>query len=105
MRVSRVQNSHGQWLENEDDIANEAVNHFQSQFHQDRDEKNITLLEHIPELITEEENAELGVVPDEDEVKNAVYKLNGDSSSGPDGLTGIRIKLVRVLDLGNELPA
>lgn len=39
-------------------------------------------------MITEEENAELGVVPDEDEVKNAVYKLNGDSSSGPDGLTG-----------------
>ncbi|KAG5592064.1 hypothetical protein H5410_042578 [Solanum commersonii] len=69
MRVSRVQNSQGQLLKNEEEIANKVVNHIQK-------------------LITEVENFELGVVTDEEEeVKNTVYKLNGDSFSGPGGLT------------------
>ncbi|KAG5585745.1 hypothetical protein H5410_046179 [Solanum commersonii] len=53
----------------------------------DRDQTNVTLLVHILELISEDDNTELGIVGDEEEVKNVVFKLNGDSSSGLHGLT------------------
>lgn len=35
-----------------------------------------------------EQNAKLIEIPTRDEVKNAVYGLNGDSAGGPDGFTG-----------------
>lgn len=39
-------------------------------------------------MINAEENSILCRMPELEEVKNVVFKLNGDSSSGPDGLTG-----------------
>lgn len=88
MKVTKVQNIKGQWLENEDKIAIKAVNQFQSQFCQDRDETNITLLNHIQKLITNGGNAEMGSIPNDEKLKSAVFKLNSDSASGPDGPTG-----------------
>lgn len=38
-------------------------------------------------MISEEENDALGASPDTEEVKKAVFRLNGDSASGLDGLT------------------
>ncbi|XP_059310576.1 uncharacterized protein LOC132061917 [Lycium ferocissimum] len=38
--------------------------------------------------VSEEDNKLLVVVPNADEVKQAVFALNGDSAFGPDGLTG-----------------
>ncbi|KAG5599355.1 hypothetical protein H5410_030725 [Solanum commersonii] len=87
IKVTKIQNALGQWLEDDIAISQEAIAHFQNQFKQDRYQTNVTLLEHIPELISEDDNTELGNVPDEEEVKNVVFKLNGDSSSSPDGLT------------------
>lgn len=86
--MARIQNSQGLWLADERDIATEAVEHFQNQFKQDRDATSFPLLSHILELISDGENTCLGVIPDGEEVKKVVFRLNGDSSNGSDGLTG-----------------
>lgn len=60
MKVARIQNSQGSWLEDEEYIAAEAVMHFQNQFKQERDATSFPLLSHIPKLISDEENTTLG---------------------------------------------
>jgi hypothetical protein len=43
------------------------------------------MLEHIPHLITDEENKELSSLIDEAEVRSAIWSLDPDKDSGPDG--------------------
>jgi len=87
-RVNRIQNSQGEWLQEEGAIANEAVEHFHRHFQQEGDVTNFPLLSHISELVTEEENIALCASPVLEDVKKAVFKLSAESASGPDGLTG-----------------
>ncbi|XP_059288678.1 uncharacterized protein LOC132042067 [Lycium ferocissimum] len=49
---------------------------------------NFELLDHIPHLITAEQNAQINELPEEEEVKKAVFGLNSNSAGGPDGYTG-----------------
>ncbi|WMV29500.1 hypothetical protein MTR67_022885 [Solanum verrucosum] len=42
----------------------------------------------IDSLVTKDDNEALGKRPEMQEVKNAIFNLNGDSACGPDGLTG-----------------
>lgn len=46
------------------------------------------LLKHIHEKVEEEDNVMLGSLPNDVEIKNVVFNLSGDSSAGPDGLSG-----------------
>lgn len=47
------------------------------------------LLNHVPTLVIEDMNRGITKEPVEEEVKRVVFELNGESASGPDGLTGI----------------
>lgn len=47
-----------------------------------RHNQDWSLLDHIPNLITEEENDDLIRLLDDMEVKKAVFGLNGDSVAG-----------------------
>lgn len=51
LKVSKIQNSQGCWLEEEGEIEAEAVNYFQNQFQQARDSTDFSLLSHAHELI------------------------------------------------------
>lgn len=42
----------------------------------------------IPQVLTDEDNLELQKVPNAEEIKKAVFSLNPDSASGPDGFNG-----------------
>jgi len=64
------------------------VEFYHNQFTQERDASSFSLLRHIPELITYEENSDLCKLPELDEVRKAIFNLNRDRASGPDGLTG-----------------
>lgn len=46
------------------------------------------LLQHIPQIVTSEQKELLRRSPDEIEVNEAIFALNGGSASGPDGFTG-----------------
>lgn len=43
------------------------------------------MLNVIPRLITNEKNGDMARAPTKEEVKTAVFSLNKDSASGPDG--------------------
>lgn len=72
------------------------------------------MIEHIPILVTDEQNIKL--VATKEEVKQAIFGLNGNSASGSDGFTGkfyqecweiIKediITMVRAFFVAQELP-
>ncbi|KAH0706068.1 hypothetical protein KY285_010599 [Solanum tuberosum] len=95
LHIQKIQNSQGNWLETEEDIATVTVSFYHNQFSQERDVSSFSLLRHIPEYISEEENLKLCRPPDLNEVKKVVFELNGDSASGPDGLTVPKKEQVR----------
>lgn len=47
------------------------------------------MLDIIPKLVTLEENEEMIKLPDQEEVKQAFFALNGESIAGPDGFIGL----------------
>lgn len=47
------------------------------------------MLEVVPTLIDTEENEQMDLLPEEDEVKNVVFLLNGTSVAGLDSFTGL----------------
>lgn len=89
LKLNRIQNTQGDWLTEERDIAAEAIRYFQEQFIEDQSQKDFSLVNHIPSLVTEEQNQKLEELPTEEEVKATVFGLNIESACGPDGFTGI----------------
>ncbi|XP_060200519.1 uncharacterized protein LOC132628770 [Lycium barbarum] len=87
--IKKIKNADGSWLKSVEDIATEVVSFYQKQFTQEADQTDSPLFNHIPLLVSQEENKMLCAIPTLDEVKNAVFELSGDSASGPDGLNGV----------------
>lgn len=47
------------------------------------------MLESIPKLISEEKNDNITRLPKEEEVRNVIFSLIGNSPVGPDGFTSL----------------
>lgn len=78
----------GEWVEDQDVLANGAVVHFQKLLSSESHSIDEDLLEVIPPLISEEQNSHLCSLPTAEEIKQAVFSLSGNSAPGPDGFTG-----------------
>ncbi|XP_060183032.1 uncharacterized protein LOC132612987 [Lycium barbarum] len=89
IQIKRIQDADGNWLEDADRVAGEAVNFFHKQFTHEEVSEDSPILNHIPELIREEDNMLLAEQPTLEKVQKAVFELNGDSTCGPDGFYGI----------------
>ncbi|XP_060182904.1 uncharacterized protein LOC132612840 [Lycium barbarum] len=63
--------------------------HNMKQFSQEDDHADVLFLNHVPEMVSQEDNELICATPNIDEVKNVVFELSGDSASGPDGLSGL----------------
>ncbi|WMV49304.1 hypothetical protein MTR67_042689 [Solanum verrucosum] len=68
-------------------IGEEAVDVFREKFRDNQETTNYDMLEYISTLINEEQNADMGRMPTEDEVKMVVFTLKGESTSGSDGFS------------------
>ncbi|KAH0673928.1 hypothetical protein KY284_025015 [Solanum tuberosum] len=75
LSLSRIIKEDGQWAE-----GNE-----QKQFSSENVPADLSLLNHVPTLVTEEMNRGITKAPLEKEVKRVIFELNGESASGPDG--------------------
>ncbi|XP_019251178.1 PREDICTED: uncharacterized protein LOC109230104 [Nicotiana attenuata] len=88
LQLKRIKDSRGIWIEEDEKIAEEAVNFYNEQFTESVVPSNFHIMEHVPRILENGQNENLVAIPTREEVKNAVYGLNGDSASRPDGYTG-----------------
>ncbi|XP_060181404.1 uncharacterized protein LOC132611010 [Lycium barbarum] len=89
IQIKRIKDDAGNWLEDVDSVAAQAVNFFHKQFTHEEVSEDSPIFNHIQELIREEDNILLAEQPTMEEVHKAVFELNGDSACGPDGFSGI----------------
>nr|XP_016449536.1 PREDICTED: uncharacterized protein LOC107774498 [Nicotiana tabacum] len=89
LKLTRIQDILGNWVEEDDQIAAEAVKFYQEQFREDTIPTTFHIIDHIPSMVTMEQNEKLNNNPTREEIKHAVFGLNGDSAGVPDGFTGL----------------
>ncbi|GAA0179113.1 hypothetical protein LIER_29933 [Lithospermum erythrorhizon] len=78
-----------QWITDQDIVATSVVQHFQMAFTEDkREEASPDLMDCIPNLVTEQENAFLMAVLTIQEVQEVVFSMDKKSVAGPDGFNG-----------------
>lgn len=87
MHILEIQNTQESVWSNQDQIGEVVVQFFANQFTEENQKNNFTMLENILTLITDEDNTLMTRLPNMDEVKDAVFNLNGGSACGPDGFT------------------
>ncbi|XP_059302254.1 uncharacterized protein LOC132054225 [Lycium ferocissimum] len=98
LQIQRIHDLDGNWLDNEEEMANEAVKFYHKQFIQeDMGHTNEDILQHILCMLDQESNEMLCKVPLSEEVKAAVFNLSGSSASRPDAFQVYSIKLEKVL--------
>ncbi|XP_019183220.1 PREDICTED: uncharacterized protein LOC109178127 [Ipomoea nil] len=86
--IHRVKGGDGVWLEDRQGIANQAVSFFEHMFTAEVGGFDLTRLDCVPRLVTEEDNEVLTAVPEVEEVKAVVMQMNSTSAAGPDGFSG-----------------
>ncbi|XP_060170556.1 uncharacterized protein LOC132601490 [Lycium barbarum] len=89
LQIKRIQNSDGSWIEDDEQMADEAVHFYSQQFSQEELIGDENLLSLFPVFIDQNRNDLLCQMPRVDEVKKAVFNLGGSSASGPDSFPGI----------------
>ncbi|XP_075076767.1 uncharacterized protein LOC142163385 [Nicotiana tabacum] len=87
LQLSRILDNNGNWLDSQQDMAREAMEFFQTQFSEERLPTNFDDIQHVPKMVSNEQNMLLWLEPTLEELKAANFGLNGDSASGPDGFT------------------
>ncbi|XP_026419629.1 uncharacterized protein LOC113315582 [Papaver somniferum] len=69
-------------------IAETLVHHFKEKFQYQQTEEVDSLLEVIPNVVTEEDQQMLDAIPDAEEIKSTIFSMDPDSSPRPDGFSG-----------------
>ncbi|XP_075077069.1 uncharacterized protein LOC142163822 [Nicotiana tabacum] len=81
-QLNRIENSGGTWIVEEQEIAEEAIKFYEEQFTEAATPSSFNIIEHVPNLINTDQNAELIKQPTKEEVKVTVLGLTGDSAGG-----------------------
>jgi len=87
--VTSITSSAGQQIDSYEHIKEEAYHHYTNLYHQPREEAMQVeinrLLENIPSLVSNAENNQLIQEITKDEIHKAIWSLEPDKASGPDG--------------------
>ncbi|XP_071909708.1 uncharacterized protein [Coffea arabica] len=86
--IHRVRGVDGEWAEEEAQIGEAAVNFFQGLFSADGIQSPHHIMDHIPGLVSTQDNDMLSRIPSLEEVKGIVFSMDAESAAGPDGFTG-----------------
>ncbi|KAH0714761.1 hypothetical protein KY285_007590 [Solanum tuberosum] len=85
--IHRIQSENGQWITGNDQIAKETVDYFSKLFSDDQ-EIELHHLDCIDQRVHRDDNNMLEAIPNEAEIKEAVFGLKPDSTPRPDGFGG-----------------
>ncbi|XP_026414006.1 uncharacterized protein LOC113309691 [Papaver somniferum] len=86
--IAVLEDENGNIVTDQSKIAELLINHFEEKFKFQEVRFNQNFFQDIRQLVSADENAYLDVVPSDEEVKRAVFKLDPDSSPRPDGFAG-----------------
>ncbi|VFQ72543.1 unnamed protein product [Cuscuta campestris] len=86
--IGSIKGKDNSWLTTWQDISYEALHFFNSLFTEEPSHPHAEFIFNIPSLLTPADNNLLTSLPSLEEVKEAVWDLNPDSSPGPDGYSG-----------------
>ncbi|XP_070004494.1 uncharacterized protein [Nicotiana sylvestris] len=78
----RILDNNGNWLDSQQDMEREAMEFFQTQFSEERLPTNFDDIQHVPKMVSNEQNVLLWLEPTLEEVKATNFGLNGDNASG-----------------------
>ncbi|XP_049363185.1 uncharacterized protein LOC125827887 [Solanum verrucosum] len=78
----------GKWVHNSDKIAKVAVRHFKKLFNLHNPNSYGNTLDYINSCITDDDNEGLIKLPEEDEIRNAVFDMSPAICRAPDGFNG-----------------
>lgn len=92
MYISHIKDDQGTWLDNRTDINAQALHFFEGLLSDSGHEPDETaiqhILQHVPSLVSAEDNQHLLRPIIISEVKEAVFSLDRDSAPDGDGFTG-----------------
>lgn len=88
MQLHKIKNHRGNWIQGGEKISRTAIRHFKKLFNLEPITINSSVLQCIPRCISNEENFLLTIIPEEEEIKEAIFSMNPSSSTGPDGYDG-----------------
>lgn len=86
--VHKIRDNRGEWIESEAEIGAEVERYFERLFTAQNIISLSNLLQHIPKILTAEDNGLLEQFPSTEEIRGAVFAMDGESAPGPDGYTG-----------------
>lgn len=88
LTLKKIRKDDGEWIEGDDDIANEVVDFFQKQFTWENHDPDLSIINCIPKLITDEDNKILIDPPTMDEVKDAIFSICAQGAPSPNEISG-----------------
>lgn len=88
LQLHKIKISRGRWIQGGEKIAKAAEKHFKNIFNLPKPKLHSSILNCIPRVISEDQNSRLASIPTEEDIKDVVHNLNGDSVVGPDGYNG-----------------
>ncbi|VFQ68989.1 unnamed protein product [Cuscuta campestris] len=92
LRISSIKDDLGLNIEGDSNIASHAIDYYTKIYSEESVSINPELLSYIPKNINEGDNQMLCAVPQEEEIRGAIWDLNSHSAPGPDGYTGTFFK-------------
>ncbi|XP_019152202.1 PREDICTED: uncharacterized protein LOC109149031 [Ipomoea nil] len=86
--IHKVKNDEGEWVENQNQIAELAVDFFHRFYSAEPIERDLSIIDCLHAGVTEAENQMLVAEPSQEEIRARVFSMNPNSAAGPDGFGG-----------------
>ena len=86
--VHKIINEEGEWIQEEEEIAQNVCDHFEKIFTGEEKVINGNTLECIPRMVSQEHNNHLTNLPNMEELKEVICSMNPTSAAGPDDMNG-----------------
>ncbi|KAF9616731.1 hypothetical protein IFM89_032250 [Coptis chinensis] len=92
--ILELKNNKGNTLSTQEDIGEFLAKHYEDKFKKLEHEIDWSLIQNMPQAISDEDNEKISSIPSAQEVRAAVFHLKVDSSPGPDGFTGFFLSTI-----------